>query len=86
MADQNFMRYLQGAGQGFNPYGAGAKQYGTRGAPNVGPTNKPEAYNERDMRAKARKNAMLRRLKAQQRGKFMSSDYLTPQGKGPYNG
>lgn len=81
MADQNFMRYLQGAGQGFNPYGAGAKQYGLRGAPNIGPTGKPEAYTERDLRGKARKKAMLNRLKAMQRGKYMSSEYLTPENR-----
>lgn len=81
MADPNFMRYLDsGARQGFNPFGVGNKVYGSgRSAPNIGPTSSPEGYIERDKKGSARRNAMLRRLKAMQRGRFMSSDYLTPR-------
>ena len=80
MSDQNFMRYLEGAGQNFNPYGAGPKVYGSgRSAPNIGRTSSPEGYRERDLKGKARRNAMLKRLKAIQSGRFMSPEYLTPQ-------
>lgn len=79
MADPQFMRYLQGTIQTFNPYGAGRKVYGSgRSAPNIGPTASPEGYAERDLKARARRRAMLNRLKASQRGRYMSSDYLTP--------
>lgn len=76
--DPNFLKYLNaGRRQTFNPYGAGQKVYGAgRSAPNIGPTSSPEGYRERDMRGNAKRNAMLRRLKAQQRGRYMSSDYL----------
>lgn len=80
MADQNFMKYLEGYGQSFNPYGAGPKTYGSgRSSPNLGKTSRPEGYEERDRKAKAMRNAMLRRLQAGQRGRYMSSDYLTPR-------
>jgi hypothetical protein len=79
MADQNFMAYLQGRGQSFNAYGAGAKQY-PGGAPNTGPTDKPEAYDERDRLAKLRRNALLRRIQQGQAGNYMNKDYLRPQG------
>jgi hypothetical protein len=80
MADPNFMQYVQGRGQSFNPFGTGNKVYGSgRSMPNLGPTSSPEGYAERDKKAKARRNAMLRRLKATQRGRYMSSDYLTPR-------
>lgn len=79
MADPQFMRYLQGTVQTFNPYGAGQKIYGSgRSAPNIGPTSSPEGYAERDLQARARRRAMLNRLKASQRGRFMSPEYLTP--------
>jgi hypothetical protein len=78
MADQNWMAYLRGRGQNFNPYGAGDKQYGVLGAPNVGPTSSPEGYDERDLMIRARRNALLRRLKAGQGRRYMSSEYLTP--------
>lgn len=80
MADQNFMRYLEGYSQSFNPYGAGPKVYGSgRSAPNIGPTRRPEAYEERDRKGKAMRNAALKRLKAGQRGRFMSEEYLKPK-------
>lgn len=86
MGDQNFLRYLQGAYQGFNPYGAGQKTYGGgRSFPNIGPTSNPQGYNIRDREGAQKRNAMLRRLKSRQRGKYMSSDSLTPM-KDSYNG
>lgn len=63
----------------FNKYAAGRKVYGAgRDAPNVGPVGAAGAvgYKERDLQMKARKNAMLRKLKAQQSGRYMSSDWL----------
>jgi len=47
---------------------------GGRSFPNLGPSD-PLGYRERDLKARARRAAMLRRLKAQQRGAFMSADY-----------
>lgn len=82
MADQNFLSYLQGAGQQFNPYGAGNKVYGGgRSAPNVGPVtgNGQSGYAERDARGKMRRNALLRRMKAGQSGRYMNQDWLRGQ-------
>lgn len=80
MADPLFQQYLQGAVQTFNPYGAGRKVYGSgRSAPNIGPTSSPEGYATRDAAAKTRRMAMLKRLKAGQRGRFMSPDYMEPR-------
>lgn len=80
--DQNFMQYLQGRTQGFQKYAVGNKRYGygARSAPNIGPTNSPQGYAERDQMATQNRNALLRRLKALQSGRYMSSDYLTPNG------
>lgn len=62
-------------GGGFNPYTAGAKQYGLRGAPSIGPVD-PLGYRERDLATQARRNAILRRLKAQQQQNYLSADNL----------
>lgn len=77
--DQNFLAYLQGAGQNFNPYGAGNKTY-PGGSPNSGGVD-PTGYNERDRAIKARNNAILQRLKAQVGQRFMSQQYLNPNGR-----
>lgn len=74
--DPNWLKYLQGAGQSFNPYSAGNKQYGTQGSPNLGPTDQPEGYAERDNAARLRRDALLRRMKANQGGRFMSAPSL----------
>lgn len=78
--DDNFLVYLQGRGQGFNPYSAGSKQYnsGLMSSPNIGPVDKL-GYRQRDKEASTRRNALLRRLQAQNRGNYMSSANLTPQ-------
>lgn len=61
--------------KGFNSYAAGKKTYGGgRSMPNIGPVMNMQGYNERDNKAKARKNAALRRLKAQGPVKTMVSD------------
>lgn len=60
--------------QGFNPYAAGNKVYGAgRPMPTVGPVDKA-GYRTRDRLAAARRNAMLRRMKAQLAGNQMSAD------------
>lgn len=75
--DQNFLRYLQGTVQTFNPYGAGEKVYeGGRSSPNLGPTANREGYNERDRKAKAKRMAMLRMMKAKQTGNYNRPDAL----------
>lgn len=61
----------------FNPYAVGNKVYGNgRSFPNFGPTFHREGYAERDRMVKARRNALLRRMKAQATGNYMSADYL----------
>lgn len=55
----------------FNPYAAGNKLYGSgRYNPTSGPVNKT-GYRERD-----RKNAVLRRLRALQKGNVMDPSVL----------
>lgn len=62
-----------------NPYAAGKKRYGVSGrdAPNIGPSD-PTGYKERDAKAGARRNAVLRRLKAQQKGAYASQEAQDP--------
>lgn len=74
--DELLKRYLMGRGLSFNRYAAGDKQYGARGAPNVGPVANKEGYKERDAGAKAKRNAALRRLKARKGKRFMDPDVL----------
>lgn len=62
-------------GGGFNPFSAGAKRYGGLSSPTMGPVD-PLGYKERDLRTQARRNAILRRLKAQQSSNYMSSNNL----------
>jgi hypothetical protein len=67
----------------FNKYAAGRKVYGGgRDAPNIGPVGGDGVlgYKTRDLQLQARKNAMLRRLKAQQSGNYMSPDWLRSKG------
>ena len=71
--------YLRGRGQGFNSYSAGSATYGGgRSAPNVGAVRNNTGYAIRDNKAKGMKAALLRRIKAQQAGKFASSAAQTP--------
>lgn len=81
MADQNFLQYLQGRGQGFNTYAAGNKQY-PGGAPNVGPTDQQQAYDERDQKARLKRNALLRRIQMMQKSNYMNKDVLNPVSRG----
>lgn len=51
------------AGGGFNAYAAGAKHYGSgRSMPTVGKIVNKAGYKERDVKAAARRNALLRRM------------------------
>lgn len=78
--DQNWLTYLMGRGQQFNPYSAGNKQYTGAGTatPNSGPVGAAgqQGYDEREFQAKMRRNAMLRRMQAGQSGRYMSSDWM----------
>ncbi len=68
--------YIARSQSGFNPYAAGNKVYGGgRPQPNVGPVD-PSGYAERDLTATARRNAILRRLKASASGDYASADAL----------
>lgn len=59
-----------------NPYAAGKPVYrGTSSAATMGPVD-PMGYKMRDAKAVARRNAILARLKAMQKGKYMSSAFL----------
>lgn len=61
---------------GHNPYAVGNKIYGSgRSFPTVGPVDKL-GYSERDAKHRARRQALLNRLKANQQGKFASADSL----------
>lgn len=59
-----------------NPYAVGNKVYGGgRSFPTSGPVD-PMGYAERDLRATAQRNAMLRRMKSNMAGNFNSADSL----------
>lgn len=68
----------------YNPYAAGAKQYGAAGtgAPNTGPVGAAgqQGYNERERMAQVKKNAYLARMRAGQSGQYMSPEWLGMQG------
>lgn len=60
----------------YNPYAVGGKIYGAgRSFPTSGPVDK-FGYRERDLKYKARRNALLRRMKAKQKGRLMSADAM----------
>ena len=73
-------------GKIFNPYAAGNKAYGGgRSMPSIGPVGQPQGYNERDNRAQARKNAIMRRMKGQGTGNPMNSSVLGYTTQGVFN-
>ena len=60
----------------FNSYAAGNKVYGGgRNFPTMGTVDKM-GYRERDARTRLRRNALLRRLKAGNKGQYMNKDWL----------
>jgi hypothetical protein len=59
----------------FLPYLVGDKVYGGgRSFPNLGPSD-PTGYKERDLAHKAKRSAVLRRLKAKGKKQYASPDY-----------
>lgn len=61
----------------FNQYAAGSKVYnGGSSAPNMRRLGKTLGGAERQLETSARRNALLRRLQAGQRGTPMNSDWL----------
>ncbi len=63
----------------FNKYSVGNVQY-PGGSPNGGKRLDPLGYQQRDLAAKSRMNAILRRLKAKKAGNYMSSAYQGTKG------
>lgn len=60
----------------YNAYAAGNKVYGFgRSNPTSGPVDKL-GYRERDAKARVKRNALLRRLKANASKNYMSKDWL----------
>lgn len=70
----------------FNPYAAGNKSYGSgRPMPNLGPVAHPQGYDERDNRAQARQNAIMRRLQGSQSGNPMNASVMGYSSRGVFN-
>ena len=68
------MAYTSRTTSGYNPFSVGKKVYGGgRSFPTSGPVDKT-GYRERDAVAAARRNAILRRMKAKSKGSFASAD------------
>jgi hypothetical protein len=61
----------------FNEYATGVRRYGLEGRdnPNGGMVD-PMGYKERDAKHRARKNAIMNRLKAKKQGRLFSSENL----------
>lgn len=59
------------------PYMVGNRVYnGFSPSPRVGPVADKSGYKERDLKHRARRNAILKRMKAKKKGKHMSADAL----------
>jgi hypothetical protein len=70
----------QGKAYDFQAYAAGNKVYGLgRSSPTNGPVDKL-GYRERDAKTRLKRNAMLRRMKAGQKGHYMDKNYLGGRG------
>lgn len=70
------MAYTPRTQQGVSPYSVGNKVYGGgRSFPNVGPVDKL-GYRERDAASKARRDAILRRMKSNMNAKYASADSM----------
>lgn len=64
-----------------NKYAAGKPVYnGSTTAPQRGPGLDPLGYADRDRRARVRRNAVLRRMKAQNTKNFNYPDWLRDKG------
>lgn len=66
-------------------YAVGSRTYrGVSSAPNIGPVTNKTGYAERDRKYQTRRRnrALLNRIQAKQKGRYMSSEYLSsPQGR-----
>jgi len=70
------MAYSPRSTSGAAPYAVGNKIYGGgRSFPTMGPVDKL-GYRERDAKTKARRSAILRRMKANSNAKYASADSL----------
>lgn len=70
------MAYFSREQASIAPYSVGNRVYGGgMPMPTMGPVD-PSGYRQRDLQASARRDAILRRMKAQQSGKFASPDVL----------
>lgn len=70
------MAYFSREQANITPYSVGNRIYGGgRSNPTFGPVD-PTGYAERDLVAQARRNAMLRKMRAIQSGDTMSADAL----------
>jgi hypothetical protein len=70
------MAYTPRSQSGVAPYQVGNKIYGGgRSFPTSGPVDRL-GYAERDSKSKARRNAILRRMKANSNAKYASADSL----------
>ena len=68
------------SGESFNRYAVGNKVYGGgRSMPTIGPVD-PLGYRERDLQTQARRNALLRMLKANSNKNYMNPDWLRMKG------
>jgi hypothetical protein len=68
------MAYFSRETANIAPYSVGNRVYGgNRSFPTMGPVD-PTGYRERDLVTRARRNAILKRLKAQQAGNYASAD------------
>lgn len=65
----------------FNPFAVGNVVYNSSSSsPHFGMPLDPLGYRERDRRARIRRNAVLRRMKAQAAKNFNDSDWLREKG------
>lgn len=70
------MAYSPRSIDGVAPYSVGNKVYGGgRSFPTMGPVDRL-GYRERDAKTRARRDAILRRMKASTNAKYASPDYL----------
>lgn len=70
------MAYRRKDDLNITPYLVGNRVYGGgRPFPNIGPSD-PMGYRERDLATKARRSAVLRRMKANRGKSYMSADSL----------
>lgn len=73
------MSAYMGKPDSYNAYAAGNKVYGSgRSNPTMGPVD-PTGYRERDAAVRLKRNAMMRRLKAEKNKDYMSSAWLGSQ-------